>query len=126
MPHFLNVIKRANPLIIQVSELHPLPTALASLQLTGQHMHKQPVCCTFLDGSVDCLFFESDGTYLRSEELLPPSSLKTVVAQAAEKVPVEFERVRIHHIHKNEDSLPLLEKLKKAGESIYSYNKYVA
>lgn len=138
MPHFLNVDK-VKPLQWHVSEWSYDPKSLSHFQLTGNHMHAQPIVCRFKDQSVGCIFFgrktkphpliiiishiwlnplitERDARFLRQVELLPKTCTTTCL------VPEEVERVPVPHIHRIESLVDRLDSLKMEHKDIDHFN----
>ncbi len=82
-------------------------------------MHLQPVVCTFLNGQLDCCFFERDGELIRRKRLVPKHS--DCATSDDDDVPSDFARVKIHHICRNDISLLVFEDLKTSGKGLLEH-----
>jgi hypothetical protein len=117
---------KVKPLQFVVTEYISAPRALASLQLTHMKdspLHSQPILVRFLNNSVGVCFFERDGTYTHTKEIIRGDSGGS--DKKSSLVPDEFERVPIPHIHRDESLVERLEKLKKANKDISHLNDYL-
>ncbi len=117
MPHFLNIIS-VNPLKFLVTELQPLPNAFSSIQITRvkqNPLHVQPLCIRFRDQSVAVCFFEKDGTFSQSTQLVPPR-------YPISHIPDEVHRIPVPHIHPEESLIEKVLELKNAGKEIERFN----
>ena len=123
MPHILNIMK-TKPLVISVSEYKSIPTALASMQLThvkDSPLHCQPVCVRFLDGSVGVCFFERDGKFTHMKEIMEGHDHGHGHSKAT-RIPNEFHRIPMPHIHRDETLVDRMEQLKKHHQDITHFN----
>lgn len=123
MPHFLNIVK-IKPLDFIVTDGLALSTALASMQLTRipeSPLHVQPLVVRFADQSVAACFFERDGTFLHSTQLLPAT---TDPKKTSTHVPEEVLRIPIAHIHPDPSLIARCMELKQANKPISTYNAH--
>ena len=119
MPHFLNIVK-IKPLEFLVTEMHALPTALGSMQITrvkDNPLHVQPLCVRFRDDSVALCFFEKNGTFLHSTQLVAPAK-----HHQHSLVPDEVHRIPVPHIHPDDSLIEKVLELKAAGKEIEQFN----
>jgi len=115
---------KTKPLVISVSEYKAIPNALAAMQLThvkDSPLHCQPVCVRFLDDSVGVCFFERDGTFTHMKEIMEGQGHGHSGSKAT-KIPDEFHRIPMHHIHRDETLVDRMEQLKKLHKDIYHFN----
>ena len=125
---------KTKPLTISVSEYKAIPTALASAQLThvkDSPLHCQPVCVRFLDDSVGVCFFERDGKFTHMKEIMEGKGRGDHKATTAHyrnhsdfntKIPDEFHRIPMPHIHRDETLEDRMEQLKKLHMDISHFN----
>ena len=133
MPHILNIMK-TKPLVISVSEYKAIPDALAATQLThvkDSPLHCQPVCVRFLDDSVGVCFFERDGKFTHMKEIIEGHGHGHEKATTVNyrnhsdlnaKIPDEFHRIPMPHIHRDETLVDRMEQLKKHHKDISHFN----
>jgi hypothetical protein len=110
MPHLFS-LQSVSPLLWSVTEYVAARPNIAALQLTGKHMHAQPIVIKFKDSSVGVAFFENDGRLLYVEQLYP--DLKTLKPSEIHKIPVELKRIPVPHIPRKEENIETLEKLQQ-------------
>jgi hypothetical protein len=121
MPHILNLLK-VRPLEWKVTEWQAASSNIASLTLTGHHMHAQPAIIRFKNDIVAVAFFDGEGGKLQSlEQLHPKQGLLDVADETL--IPEEVARVPVPHIHRGEINIDRVEELVDHKKSIGFFNK---
>jgi hypothetical protein len=120
MPHFLSLL-RVRPLEWAVTEYTTHKASIASIKLTGHHMHAQPALIRFKNDSVAVAFFDGEGGPIKSLEQLHPEK-KLLDVDGEDLVPEEVVRVPVPHIHRGEINIERIGDLVDHHKPISTYN----
>jgi len=112
MPHFVSVLS-VQPLDFKVTEWYPV-TGYPSIQLTGEHMHVQPIIARYSDGSVWVSIFDPTSHTFKSANLIPGNNSPNIVIE-------DFKRVPVPHIPRPENELLIMEDYKNQRLNMKPY-----
>jgi hypothetical protein len=97
-----------------ISQYHPLEWANKTFELTGRHMHVQPLALFLSDGSIWIMYFDVEGNITKEYEIIAPGISERNYSFGPVTIDA-YQRLHVQHITSPFAAIQTVEKFMDQG-----------